>query len=137
MTREAAYLVLLSEMQQWVKDLDDLDDAAAEGDVWRTRYRGLLVKTQIQFALDRDATVGLLATAGAICPKCGYGTRVTSKNWAKCKKCGERVRRERIPPCSAPAPAPVQGATSPAVSPDGSEEGGVPVPATSSPDGDR
>ena len=30
---------------------------------------------------------------GGMCPKCGHGTRVTSKRWAKCKKCGERVRR--------------------------------------------
>ncbi len=35
----------------------------------------------------------LLAGLGAICPKCGYGTRATSKRWAKCKRCGERVSR--------------------------------------------
>lgn len=35
----------------------------------------------------------LLAGMGAMCPKCGFGTRVTSKRWAKCKRCGERVRR--------------------------------------------
>jgi tRNA(Ile2) C34 agmatinyltransferase TiaS len=37
--------------------------------------------------------VTLLAGSGAMCPKCGHGTRVTSKRWAKCKKCGERVAR--------------------------------------------
>ena len=36
---------------------------------------------------------GLLMASGAMCPKCGFGTRVTSKNWARCKKCGERVCR--------------------------------------------
>ena len=34
---------------------------------------------------------------GAMCPKCGCGTRVTSKRWAKCKKCGERVARRELP----------------------------------------
>ena len=36
-----------------------------------------------------------LLVMGAMCPKCQYGTRVTSKNWARCKKCGERVRRAK------------------------------------------
>lgn len=35
----------------------------------------------------------MLLHDGAMCPKCGYGTRNTSKNWARCKKCGERVAR--------------------------------------------
>lgn len=38
--------------------------------------------------------VGLILLAmGAMCPKCGYGTRVTSKRWATCKHCGAKVRR--------------------------------------------
>ena len=41
--------------------------------------------------------VGLLFHVGAMCPKCSYGTRVTSKRWAKCKKCGERVERREMP----------------------------------------
>jgi hypothetical protein len=41
--------------------------------------------------------VGLLFHIGAMCPKCSYGTRVTSKRWAKCKKCGERVERREMP----------------------------------------
>lgn len=39
---------------------------------------------------------GLLLASGAICPKCGFGTRATSKNWARCKKCGERVHRAKM-----------------------------------------
>lgn len=35
----------------------------------------------------------LLLGSGAQCRRCGYGTRATSKNWARCKRCGERVRR--------------------------------------------
>lgn len=35
----------------------------------------------------------MLLHNGDMCPKCGYGTRHTSGNWAKCKQCGERVRR--------------------------------------------
>ena len=31
-------------------------------------------------------------------PKCGHGTRVLSKGWAKCKECGERVERRKWPP---------------------------------------
>lgn len=41
--------------------------------------------------------VGLLAYSGAMCSKCGYGTRKTSKRWAKCKNCGERVERRELP----------------------------------------
>jgi hypothetical protein len=38
--------------------------------------------------------IGLLIASGAMCPKCGYGTRRTSKNWRRCKRetCGERVQ---------------------------------------------
>lgn len=37
--------------------------------------------------------VALLMLDGAMCPKCGYGTRKTSKNWRRCKRpeCGERI----------------------------------------------
>ena len=40
--------------------------------------------------------VSLLMYQGAMCPKCNYGTRVTSKRWARCKKCGERVERRSL-----------------------------------------
>jgi len=35
----------------------------------------------------------LLILDGSACPKCGYGTRKTSKNWRRCKRpeCGERI----------------------------------------------
>lgn len=33
----------------------------------------------------------LLMLSGAQCGKCGFGTRKTSKNWARCKRCNERV----------------------------------------------
>lgn len=37
--------------------------------------------------------IALLMLDGAMCPKCGYGTRKTSKNWRRCKRetCGERI----------------------------------------------
>ena len=35
--------------------------------------------------------------SGGMCPKCGHGTRVTSKRWAKCKKCGKRCERRDLP----------------------------------------
>ena len=41
--------------------------------------------------------VAILTYQGDMCPKCGHGTRVTSKRWARCKKCGERVRRRDLP----------------------------------------
>lgn len=41
--------------------------------------------------------VGLLAYQGALCPKCGWGTRRTSKRWARCKKCNARVERRELP----------------------------------------
>jgi tRNA(Ile2) C34 agmatinyltransferase TiaS len=37
--------------------------------------------------------VAHLYATGALCSECGYGTRVTSKRWARCKRCGARVRR--------------------------------------------
>lgn len=40
--------------------------------------------------------VGALVVMGAMCPTCGHGTRATSKCWARCKKCGERVRRRPL-----------------------------------------
>jgi tRNA(Ile2) C34 agmatinyltransferase TiaS len=43
----------------------------------------------------------LLMGSGAMCPTCGHGTRVTSKRWAKCKKCGERVARRDMEAVSA------------------------------------
>ena len=45
--------------------------------------------------------IGLLMASGAMCPKCGFGTRVTSKKWARCKKCGERVERVKMSDISA------------------------------------
>lgn len=43
-----------------------------------------------------SAMIGILVLSGAMCPKCGHGTRRTSKRWAKCKQCGERVARQSI-----------------------------------------
>ena len=48
----------------------------------------------------------LLLGSGAMCAKCGYGTRVTSKRWARCKKCGERVRRRSMEDVAAALMAP-------------------------------
>lgn len=42
------------------------------------------------------AMIGALIEMGAICPKCGIGTRVTSKKWARCKRCKERVERRHL-----------------------------------------
>ena len=45
--------------------------------------------------------IGLLVYQGSICPQCGYGTRVKSKKWCECKKCGAKVERRELPkpPC--------------------------------------
>lgn len=51
---------------------------------------------------------GLLLYSGALCPKCGHGTRATSKRWRKCKKCGERVERRNLDDLTS-APAPERG----------------------------
>ncbi len=53
-------------------------------------YRPLAHKDGIRLVF------GLLMASGAMCPKCGFGTRVTSKKWARCKKCGERVERVKM-----------------------------------------
>lgn len=37
--------------------------------------------------------IGFMIGVGGMCPKCGHGTRATSKNWARCKKCNARVAR--------------------------------------------
>lgn len=36
----------------------------------------------------------LLLFQGAMCPKCGMGTRVKNKRYAKCIKCGNLVERK-------------------------------------------
>lgn len=38
-----------------------------------------------------------LIQSGAMCGECGYGTRVTSKRWARCLQCGKRVARKELP----------------------------------------
>lgn len=43
------------------------------------------------------AVLAVLAIKGDLCTKCGYATRYTSKNWAKCKQCGNRVPRQQLP----------------------------------------
>jgi len=42
--------------------------------------------------------ITLLMLTGAMCPKCGYGTRKTSKNWRRCKRetCGERIKMGKV-----------------------------------------
>ena len=37
--------------------------------------------------------VALFLLSGDICPTCGYGTRKTSANWGRCKRCHQRVAR--------------------------------------------
>lgn len=37
-----------------------------------------------------------LLMQGALCPKCGHGTRVTGARWAKCKRCGTKVARNLL-----------------------------------------
>lgn len=37
--------------------------------------------------------VAMMVVEGAWCVDCGHGTRMTSKHWARCLKCGERVPR--------------------------------------------
>ena len=47
--------------------------------------------------LDGIASIyGILLNMGAMCPKCGHGTRATSRRWARCKTCGERVERGKL-----------------------------------------
>ena len=44
-----------------------------------------------------ETFVACLLYMGAMCPKCHFGTRSTSKNWARCKRCGARVARRKLP----------------------------------------
>jgi len=43
------------------------------------------------------AIVELLLFGGDMCPECGFGTRKTSKRWARCQRCGKRVERKELP----------------------------------------
>jgi uncharacterized protein (DUF983 family) len=57
------------------------------GEVELVRKHPFATKTGVEMI------VGLLCLTGSMCPKCGYGTRRTSKRWARCKQCGDRVAR--------------------------------------------
>jgi hypothetical protein len=58
-----------------------------------------LVRVRLSNPQHLGLVLSLLCHMGAVCPKCGYGTRVTSKRWARCKRegCGERVERQALP----------------------------------------
>jgi uncharacterized protein (DUF983 family) len=45
-------------------------------------------------AIGLGLVLGFLLRDGAMCPACGHGTLVTSKRWARCKRCNERVQRK-------------------------------------------
>ena len=62
-------------------------ETANDGNVLVMSRYPLATKTGIEMM------IAMLLHDGAMCNKCGYGTRVTSKRWARCKKCGERVAR--------------------------------------------
>lgn len=58
--------------------------------------------THVLANLDGIATMlALLHLQGATCDRCGFGTRVTSTRWARCKRCGARVARRTIEDASA------------------------------------
>jgi hypothetical protein len=65
----------------------------------RTGYRDeALGQASHPFASREGLTliVALLIHQGGMCPKCGKGTRATSKRWARCIKCGNRVERKLL-----------------------------------------
>jgi len=43
-----------------------------------------------------EMMITMLIVSGAMCHKCGYGTKKTSKRWARCKRCGERVEIKEV-----------------------------------------
>jgi predicted amidophosphoribosyltransferase len=58
------------------------------------------MSNQLPLLAHRDGLslmLDLLMQQGAMCSKCGHATRATSKRWAVCKKCGERVERHALP----------------------------------------
>jgi len=52
------------------------------------------------FSLARESDLlvftALMMLAGFQCGACGFGTRVTSKKWARCKRCGTRMQRRTV-----------------------------------------
>lgn len=46
--------------------------------------------------LDGIASVlAILLRGGDICAKCGHATRVVSRKWKRCQKCGARIERKQ------------------------------------------
>jgi tRNA(Ile2) C34 agmatinyltransferase TiaS len=43
------------------------------------------------------AVLGMLLYQGAMCPRCGHGTRAAGKKWRKCPKCGRKFLRKELP----------------------------------------
>lgn len=108
---------------------------------WRYNFAGegakYLLRRDTGEAVER-ATIGQRrsATMCSCCsdPEPAEDEEFYSAHW--CGVCGHPGAAHARPaarynaPCSAPALDPVQGNSVPAASPDGSEEGGAPVPAT-------
>ena len=44
-----------------------------------------------------ELVLATLMAMGAMCPKCGFATRVVNKQWSKCGRCVERVARRELP----------------------------------------
>ena len=55
--------------------------------------RGTLAERHEKASYHLELVGQILLLSGDLCPRCWYGTRKTSKNWGRCKKCDERVPR--------------------------------------------
>ena len=77
--------------------LKDLNNMAATKRTDTPEEKKLMREHPLATKQGLELFLAALFHVGAMCPKCGFGTRVTSKRWAKCKKCGERVERRELP----------------------------------------
>lgn len=72
---------------------------AADGEAMTIKPPAALLLAHPMAHKDGPALIcAILLRDGSMCPVCGFGTRATSKKWARCKRCGERVERNYSAP---------------------------------------
>ena len=96
--RQIVVSTLKDELHDWRVEHGDarLENLRKRVEKLEQRVRFVLPETQAEAALVATTLQAILLKQGDLCPKCFQGTRATSKRWARCRECGERVERKTL-----------------------------------------